>query len=198
MLTQEQETLSASPAWAVELWSEPRHWPLDICWPSAARDSWLVDVKANLAKICAELPSAPFSSTIVPLPLWEWGQRLSWKLWGSLTLIRRSLWCRGCAHTSGNGEVGLQGVRARAVPNISVTHCTSPACWTLAKSFQFQFWTFPFYPSWLQCCSLVGFLTLGSRGIGRRQRKVFGRGGWREGGVRVEQSPPKIRARGAL
>lgn len=29
-----------------------------------------------------------------------------------------------------------QGARARTQPSISVTHCTSLACWTLAKSFQ--------------------------------------------------------------
>lgn len=99
--TRVRNFLSASPAWAVEFWSEPRHWPLGICWSSTAGDSWLVDVKANLAKIPAVtlLPSAPFSSTIMPLPLWEWEQRLSWKLWGSLTLIRRSLLVqRMCSH----------------------------------------------------------------------------------------------------
>lgn len=143
--------LSASPAWAVDFWSEPRHWPLDICWPCRARDSWLMDVKANLAKVCAGglsvtlLPSAPFSWQHHPAPasLGMGGKGSAGRcgLWGSLTLIKRILWFL-CAHTGENGEVRLQGARARAQPNISVTHCTSPACWTLAKSFQVEFWTF--------------------------------------------------------
>lgn len=55
---------------------------MDIFWPCTATDSWLMDAKANLAEICAGglsvslLLSAPFTgSTVVLLPLWEWGAK---------------------------------------------------------------------------------------------------------------------------
>lgn len=35
-----------------------------------------------------------------------------------------------------------EGAGARAQPSIPVTHCASPASWTLTNSFQVSFWTF--------------------------------------------------------
>lgn len=127
-------------------------WTLGICWPCTATDSWLMDVKANLAEICAGglsvslLPSAPFSwqhhRAPASLGMGDKGSAGRCGLWGSLTLIRRSLMVqRMCSH-QWEQRIETAGSKSKTQPNISVTHCTSPACWTLAKSFQFSFWTF--------------------------------------------------------
>lgn len=191
--TRGRSFLSASPAWAVDFWSEPRCWPLGICWPCTARDLWLMDVKANLAKICAGglsvtlLPSAPFSSsTMVPLPPWECGQRLSWRMWGSFPLIRRSLLeQRMCSHRW-QWRGGAAGSKNKSTAKHSCSPLYQPSLLDPCKELSNPI--LDLFPSMSAGSSAAPcwVTNLREQRDCREQRKVLGRGG-----VRADQSPPR-------